>query len=223
MRIWPFHCVAQAIDVLEAERFGEIVIELAGLGRIDVEDRHVELRRLPAQRFLLVVVREGDGHRAGVALLHADQLLLEARDELARAHRHVGMVGGAAFERLAVDLAGKAQAELVAIGNHGALALVLVAAVLPEHALDLAVDFALDDVDHGAVVFDGLEVHQRDRRQHFVADLEREVGLAVEHLIDLGLVFAEVDLGLRRGAFGALLQRLVDAVVDGVLHDFAHG
>jgi hypothetical protein len=67
----------------------------------------------------------------------------------------------AALEGLALDLALEGQPEPVAVGDHGVVALVLVAAVLAEDALDLLVDIRLADLDHRPLDLDGLEVHQR--------------------------------------------------------------
>ena len=133
------------------------------------------------------------------------------------------MVGRAARESLAVDLADEGEAQLVAARHYRVVALVVIAAVLAEHALHLGVDFLLIDFDRGAIVGDCRKVHQRDGRQDFVADGESEVGLPVEHLVELSLVFGKIDLGLRRGALGTLSERLVDAGVDGVLHHLGHG
>ena len=187
-----------------------------------MQDGDVEGRLLPLQVFLAVVLGEGDLDLPGLTLLHADQLLFEAGNELARADGQVRMVGAAALERLALDLALEGKPEPVAIGNHALVALVLVAAVLAEHALNLGVDVLVGDLDHRLLDLDTLEVHQGDGRQHLVADVEGEVGLTFEHAVDLGLVLGEVDLGLHRGALGALVERLLHRRVDRVGHDFGH-
>ena len=129
--------VAQGFDVVEAEALGEFVVQLAGVRAIDMEHVDFELGLLAGQFCALVVGGEGDLDFAGLALLHADQLLFEAGDELARADGQVRMVGRAAIERLAVDLADERQAETVAILDDAVVALVGVAAVLGEHAVAL--------------------------------------------------------------------------------------
>ena len=132
------------------------------------------------------------------------------------------MVGRAALERLAIDRALEGEPEPVAGLDDAVLALLLIAALLREHALHLGIHVLLVDLDDRAVDLHALEFHQRDRRQHLVADLEIEVGVAVEHLVDHVLVVRQVDLGLRRGALGALVEGLGYGAVDGVRQHFRH-
>ena len=132
------------------------------------------------------------------------------------------MVGGAAIKGLAVDLADERQTQAIAHFDNAVVALVGIATVLGEHAVDFGVSSSSVTSTTGLVSGNALEVHQLDGWQNFVFDVECQVGLAVEHFVDHGLIVGQVDLGLGRGAFGALLQRIGDGRVDRVGHHFAH-
>ena len=88
---WSRSRPLQLLEVVEAERLGEFLVELGLAGDLHRLDRDVERRRLALQLLGRIIVREGDLDLALVAGLGADQLLLEARDQLARAEldRHV--------------------------------------------------------------------------------------------------------------------------------------
>ena len=73
------------------------------------------------------------------------------------------------------------------------------------------------------ISIDGLEIHQRHGGEHFVANVEGEIALPVQHTIDLGLILGKINLGLQRGTLGTLGQGFGDAVIDRVLHHFRHG
>ena len=99
------HDVAQALQRLQAKVLGGLVVDFqrAGLGHF--LDGDVEGRFLAGQMRRLVVFREGHGDLLFVAGLGADELILEAGDELLGT-QHQRLVGaGAAIEGLAVDLA----------------------------------------------------------------------------------------------------------------------
>ena len=99
------HDLAQALERLQAERLGGLVVDLELAGLRHFLDGDVEGGFLAGQMRRAVVFREGDGDLLLVAGLGADQLVFEARDELLRAE-HQRLVGaGAAVEGLAVDLA----------------------------------------------------------------------------------------------------------------------
>jgi hypothetical protein len=70
----------------------------------------------------LVVGREGHVQDLVVTDLGALQLLFEAGDEAARADHQLGVLGGAAFEGFAVQLAQEVDGDLVAIGGLDGLA-----------------------------------------------------------------------------------------------------
>ncbi len=133
------------------------------------------------------------------------------------------MVGRAALEFLAADLAHEGETETVAVFHDGVVALVGIAAVLREHALHFGFDFLVGDVDDRLVELDALDIHQGDSGQDFIFDFESEIGLAIENVIDDALVLRQVDLGLGGGALFALVQRIRDGGVDRVGHDLGHG
>ena len=66
-----------------ADRSCELVVGLGHDLAAQLLHRHLEVGRLAAQRLFLVVVREDDVELALTALGEADQVLLEARDEVA--------------------------------------------------------------------------------------------------------------------------------------------
>ena len=79
--------LAQRVDRIDAEALGEVVVERGRDRRLDCRDGDGEFGRLPGQIGDVVVGREGDLDRPVVAGDRADQLVLEAGDELARAER----------------------------------------------------------------------------------------------------------------------------------------
>ncbi len=99
------HDLAQAVERFEAERLGRLVVDLERAGLRHLLHGDVEGRFLAGQMRRAVIVGEGDGDLLLVAGLGADQLVLEAGDELLRAEHERLAVAGAAVEGHAVDLA----------------------------------------------------------------------------------------------------------------------
>ncbi len=112
---WSRRMPAKLLEVLQAELLGEIVVELALARDLHGLDGHREGRRLALQILGRIIVGEGDLHVALVAGLRADQLVLEARDQLARAELDLHVGAGAAVERLAVDASGEVHHDQVAV------------------------------------------------------------------------------------------------------------
>src|SRR3569623_753619 len=178
----------QLLEVGQAQRGRQVVVDLAlarGLHRLDDE---VEGRRLARQFLGLVILREGDVDLLLVAGLHADHLVLETRDQATRADldRHVG--AGATIERHAVDLADEVHHDEVAgLGLVGRLGVVPALLLVGDQLLDAFLDRAVERI-----------LHQR-----------RPVHLA--HQVRRDLAGAEAGHAhLRRD----LLQLGIDALVD---------
>ena len=74
--------VAQDVEIIQAHILGHLVVDL-GLDRpLDVQHLDIEGGFLAAMLFARIVVREGYGDGALLTLLRADNLILEAGDEL---------------------------------------------------------------------------------------------------------------------------------------------
>ena len=93
----------QLVERFQTERLGELVVDLGLLRRFDQGCRGFELGGLAGELFAGIILRERDLQRAGLAGADADQLLLEAGNELAGADHDLDALAGAAVERRAVD------------------------------------------------------------------------------------------------------------------------
>ena len=122
---------------------------------------------LPFRFSAWIVGREGDVELLLVADLDADQLVLEARDQLARAEHDRHVLAGAAVERDAVDLADEVDHHLVAVGGLVALLGVLVAGLRRGELLQLLVDRLLVDLDGQALELQAVDLRRRERRAAF--------------------------------------------------------
>ena len=138
--------ILQLVERFKPERLGELVVDLGLRGRLDRGRRGLELGRLAGELLAHVVLRERHLQRAGLAGADADQLLLEARDELAGADHDLDALAGAALERLAVDAAVEIDGDAIAGLGLGALALRGIAAVGVGDALDRLVDLGVGDL-----------------------------------------------------------------------------
>ena len=203
------HQLAELIDPLHAHRLGEIVVRLDRACDLHLVDSDVERGRAALQVIDGIGIREGDADDELIIGLCADQLVLEARDQAAGAdfQRHAG--AGAAVERLAIDLALIIEHDEIALlrlvlGGGGIVA--LLALCEPVHrgvdrlgfrldaqALDLqAVDLGLGNVRQG------LDLDGQHRILAATASLKR-------------------DLGLHGRADLLLVEKPLDAVLDGAL------
>ena len=94
-----------------------------------------------------VIFRERGGDGAALAGLHADDLLLEARNEAVRADDHLDVGAGTALERLAADLADEVDRQLVALLGRRLRLFRRIGAVLARHAVEHLLDFRFRHVD----------------------------------------------------------------------------
>ncbi len=109
------HHILERGQVVHPEKLGEIIVDLdrfrlANFGHLGLEDRV-----LAGQVGLAVILGKGHLDLYVVAGLGADQLILEAGEELVRAQFEVMALGGAALESLAVDRTGEVDYHHVAV------------------------------------------------------------------------------------------------------------
>ena len=211
----------QLRDAFGAQRLGERVVDLRTHGRGHFLHLDGEGRILAGQRGDRIVGREGGDDIALIAGLGAGDAFLEARDEVALAEHDRRRLGGAAFERFAVDLADEVDRDAIAllggagfVGREGD-------AALDELAHRLVDGFGIDVGDQ-ALELQALEVGQVERGQHLERHRIGKVGLAGEHALDLGLVFRQADARLHRRTLLAIGQRLVAGVAHGLLQHLDH-
>ncbi|MGY3649889.1 hypothetical protein ACVWW2_005180 [Bradyrhizobium sp. LM4.3] len=104
----------------------------------------------------------------------------------------------------------------------GALGLRGIAAIRIGDALDRLVDVGVGDFGDGLLDLEGLEVGERNRRHHLDRNRVGQIGLAVEQLLDLGLLGRHGDLRLGRKAEAALGEQLRVGVADGLVDGLSH-
>ena len=201
--------LAQTVDALMAELLGEFFIDLAGDGFLDLLHRNLEHGFLARQIGIAVI--PGEGHRdvLAVAGLGADQLVLEAGNEGSRSERQMEVLGLAALELLAVDLAREIDHQHVAILGGALLLDRLQLAILLGHAVESLLD--------GLVIGHRLKPLERVFGEIGRLDLRQNLDLEREGQILAGLVFVDLDLGLGRRADALLFQGALRAFVQRAL------
>ena len=184
--------------------------------------RGLELGGLAGEFFAGVVLGEGNLQVPGLARPDADQLLFEARNELAGADHDLDALAGAAVERHAVDGALEVDGDAVAVLGLGALALGVIGPALVGDALDGFVDIGIGDFDHRLLDREALEVGELDRRHDLDRNRVGQVGLAGEQFLDLGCLGRHGDLRLGREAKAAIGEDLGVGVADGLVDGLGH-
>ena len=197
-----------------SQRGRELVVDGRRHGLQDVLDRHHEDRVLPGQAVVGIGFGEGHLDFPGVADLGADELLLEALDEAARAQLHMVVLGGHAGIGLAVDGAREVDHQDVAGLRFARRVQRLGLLVRLGQILDRFLDRAVLDLDIAALQFDLGKIHRLDVRKQ----LELHGVLEVLALVEGG----DLDLGLYGGTQAAFAERLVRTVADRPLQDLAH-
>ena len=134
----------------------------------------------------------------------ADELILEARDEGARAEVQRDVAAGAALERRAVHLAGEIDGDAVAVLGLGALALGGERPALLGDLRQGLVDLGVGHLGVQPFELDALEIRKLDRRQDLDRHRVGEVALALDHLLDRALVLRQRDLRLAHELEAAL-------------------
>ena len=102
-------------EVVEAEMLGERVVDPGLVRAADLLDRDGEARRPALELLVRIVLGEVDLDGPGVARQRAEELFLEARDELPGAEPEDEIGGGAALEWLAVEGPLEIDRQLVAV------------------------------------------------------------------------------------------------------------
>ena len=205
---------AQVLEALEAERvLGPLVGDLGQVLLLDDLDLHLEVDLVGLARQRRQhdgrIGRHVEGERGGLALLEADELLVEFGREQVGAQAVGAVLRREGRDLLALVVGGLHGQVDVAVGLHlrggrGVLERVVVLAQGLDLLLDLGVGCALG----GQLDGDGLVARELELRLHRDGERER-VGLAA--LDEVGLV----ELGLGDGEQAAV----VDGEGVGAVHD----
>ena len=196
--------LAELGQQFQAERLGEFVAERDRLRRFDRLHGDIELGILAGQMRRRIDLREGHVDGALLARRHADQLVLEARDECARSEMQRDVAAGAALERRAVHLAGEIDGDAVAVFGLGALALGGKRPALFGDAGQGLVDLGLGDLGVQPFELDALEIRELDRRQYLDRHRIGEIALAFDDLLDRALLGRQGHLRLAHELEAAL-------------------
>ena len=206
---------AQLLFALETERLGEVVIDDDFRGLAHFTDDDVEGGVLAGEIFIAVIFREGDVQHLLVIGLHADELILEAGDELTRPDLYGHAFALAALEGNAVDLALKidqdhvAVLRLVALG--GGFKVLLILGQTRQRLVHLGIG-RLDGQTLQRNVFDRGRF---DVGQHFKAHVELGVLAGL-------IAVLQRNVGLDRRAKIVFADRLLNAVLDGSVQRVLH-
>ena len=206
----------QLVQRFQTDTLGELVVHLGFNLGLDGPHLDVEGGQFAGQMGGLVVFREGDLDGLFLADLGALQLLFEAGDEAARADHQVRVLGGAAVEGLAVQLAQEVDGQLVALGGLDGLALLVLV------GLGLAGQFGQGLVQIGvrgligwAFQLQGLGIDRGEFRHDLQRHLIGQVFLTGDDLVHVGGQLhlggsGRTDLGLVEGLLAGLVQFGVD-------------
>ena len=204
----------QLVEVLQAERLCELLVD--GARRFGPDRFHGcgEGRILALELLRRIVRGEGDVEFPRLADLGADELVLEARDQLAGAELDRHVLALAPLERLAADLAFEIDDDEVAVC--GRVPLLGVGPVLRRtgELLELLVHRGLVDFDGQAIELEIVDVGGRDLGKRFEADGDLGVLARLVALV-------EFDLRLQRRTDVLLAEQLLHAVLDRALQSLA--
>ena len=187
------------LDRLElADLLGKFVVEFRQLALLDAANRAFELRGLACELLRVVLLRERHVDVTRLADLHADELILETRDEAVGTNLKRMIFALAALEGLAVDEPLEVERHKVAFLDFRALGGVDHPAAATTHALDFLVDVLIRDLIDLLFDLDALVLAERDLGLRREACLEDDV-LALFQSHDL-------DVRARNGRHVLLLQ-----------------
>ncbi len=213
--------LAELGEIFHAELLGEGVVDSRLLGNRDLFHLDLELRLLAGERGHRIGLGESCLDDALIARLGTDQAFLEARNKSALTDDDRRILGLAALERFAVDLAEEVDGDAVARLGAAALGR-LIGEIAVDQPLHCLFDISVADGGDRPLDLDRPQIGQCNLGQHFEIHGEGQIGLAADHLLDLFLVLGEFDLGLEGGALFTRLERLTAAFGDGALHHFGH-
>src|SRR5690606_38108181 len=157
----------QALELAEVLR--ELVVERRDLAAPDRAHAHAELRLLAGEHGAPVIVREAHADRALLAGAGADELLLEAGDQLRRAELDGVLLRGAAGERLAIDAAREIDREEVTGRSGRVLGLLEELGVPLAQRLELLLHVLVGDRRGGPPRGQALDRAELDRGLHLDA------------------------------------------------------
>src|SRR5947209_5491136 len=205
---------------VEVEAFGERIVDGELARRGDALGGDVERRFLAREMPRQVILRERSGHGAAVTRLHAEDLILKAGNEGVGADDDIDIAAGAAFERLAADLADEVDGQLVALLCRGVFR--IVGAVLVGHAIEHLLDLGFGHVGDQALQLEVVERTDIELGQGLEGDGEGEVALRLHHLFHLALTAREVEARLDGQAKRILLTYLLVGLGHRLLDAVAH-
>src|SRR6185312_2122895 len=182
-------------------------------------DGHGEYRVLVRELGFRIVRREFHLHVALVANLGADELVLEARNELAGAEHQVEAFCLAARELLAIDAADEIDRDLVVLFGSFALGAVRIAARLLGQLHHRFVNLGLRHVADQLLDLELGDIGQLEIRHQIHLHGEFEVGLAIDDLLDLAV---EIDARRECRLEIVVLHGLLAGLVDRLFDDLAH-
>ncbi|GAO24221.1 hypothetical protein ALISP_4041 [Alicycliphilus sp. B1] len=220
---------AQALDraVGDAQRLGELLIHLGQVGGLDLLDGDQEVGRLAGH--VLAVVVLGESQREGLALarLHAAHGVLEFLEHLAFADQELEVLGLAALEGLAVDLAFEVHGHAVAVLGGSALGALGEGAALLAQDVQGLVDGGLGHLGRELVHLGGGQVADLHLGEHLEHGVEGHLALWSAVLLGDARLARHAQLrlvgGLGKGLADLVVEHLVLHRVAVALGHHAHG
>ena len=220
----PLEQFGELIDSFQAHGFGHFVVSLGFLRFLHFADDNIKSGVLALQVLDIIVVGERDLDKHFVIGLLANQLVLEARDQTARAQFDRHALALAAFKRHAVNLAFKVDQALVAdlclVGLRCGCKLLLAFCKF----LQRLVDGFLVGLDLQAFQFQAIDIGGGDIRQNFQVQLDERILARLVALIQIDIrLHRRTQLVVRHGLFNAFLDCAAQRVLhQGVIVHLAH-
>ena len=189
--------LAELGERLEAQRFGKLVVHGHRLRRLDRLHGDVELGLFAGQMGGRIGLRERHLDGRLLAGANADELLLEARDEVpeprwSETSPPVPPWNGVPSILPVKSMMTRSPFSALApspFGANGRLCSAILASAF--------VDFGVGDLGVHALELDALEVGQLDRRQDLDRDRVGKIALALDHLLDRALFLRQLTFGSR--------------------------
>ena len=196
----------ELVEAFQAEILGEPVVSLGFAGDLHFGRGDGEHRRLALQLLGRIVLGEGHRHVAAFARLNADQPVLEAGDQLARAEFDRHRLAGAALERGVADGTDIVDHDLVAHRRRMALRGCNETLLRGHQLLQLALDRRVVGLDGQPLELEALDLRRGDFGQRL--DVHPHFGVLAGRI---GLV--EFDLRLHRRPDLLLGDQRLDALL----------
>src|SRR5262249_6790728 len=212
----------ELVERFQAQRFCKRIVDGDRPRRFERFDRDVELGGFAGELGIHVVGWKRDLHHPRFATAHADELVLEPRNKGAGSDIDADVAAAAAFERHAVDLAGKVDDDAVAFFHLRPVRLGGERPVLLSDLVECFLDLRVGDLRDLALELDALEIRQLDLRQYLERERIGEVGLSADDLFDRGRFVRNRDLRfhgeLETAVADDLGVELADYRLDGLGH-----